>query len=850
MNSGLGTESQSLLAGVDNTLDNFFKRGNSAGAGSGRIKAGEKGSRKDGSGRRDATGTASGAKRKRDVVSASKAGATSVKASPTKKSRLQRSEVKGAVNNKQAKLVTSIEPKDDDGASPLKGIKTGIGMKRKERKALDDVTIVLQNSPRRRATTSSTTAFTHSSPARKTGLRCSHPASPSSRASIKKGSGAATRSIDIEDEDESDSGSEDAENDVPLRLRAPEFVNTKTPHRTFKDRLRGAVPLPTPPSSSVPPRRTLATDEHKHISPASSEIMRQNDAKRRVVHTPSMFSSTTGKQGYPTPASIAVPRLRLLPGDAEASASRSRIPAPNLQQESDSSLTSLSSSSPGCSQIESRVDEEDGDEHDEIITKDITSEEAAPSRKDREDKAKMYTVIPSSQTQYIHYSPTKKRTYDFFGLNSFPRSHQHQPSNSEMVVIPCSQTTSPSSPASSSQIVYASPRVMRNPAPLMMKKVVGTMINLVVPSSQEDEDEISILDGRMSSKGLSQAVKCPVNVDSHDEENQKQRIPPHTDNSSNPKPEQRKEQSNPHESKPLHDDAKEKDRQAMPASQLTQIRFMNAMLDDLDRLPEEARLGIVTPSQVLSRPAPEKVILDQSPRSREAEKRRTHQVSGGVDDAREALMMQQSSMTEPDASQWDEDPFTLTNEAYAKHLGLARINGSSHASESRSERRCAKDTITSPAGGSCTQSSSTQPDSDEEDPFPTLPAAVVPTSTAESTAERTVVDRMLDVDNEEALSSQTLPDSQKESFPSPVRETNASQSQVGSVSTLDVVRCLNDSEFSFGVRSWGSTGRSGTRWRGDGRGAEEREDADEEEETMPSAVRDFLAIFSQSESQS
>ncbi|OCB84364.1 hypothetical protein A7U60_g8348 [Sanghuangporus baumii] len=489
--------------------------------------------------------------------------------------------------------------------------------------------------------------------------------------------------------------------------------------------------------------------------------------------------------------------------------------------------------------------------------------------------AKMYTVIPSSQTQYIHYSPTKKRTYDFLGLNSLPRSHRHKPSNSEMVVIPCSQTTSSSSPASSSQVVYASPRVTRKPVPL---KVAGNVLNLVVPTSQEDEDEISILDRRISSKGSSQVAKYPVNVDGHDEENQTWRsvllflcadyysynpafwifrIPLYADNSSNPKSEQRKEQSNLHEAKPLHDGAKEKDRQATPTSQLTQIRFMTAMLADLDRLTEEARLGIVTPSQVLFRPAQEKVILNQSPRSREAEKRKMHEVSGDVDVAREALMVQ-SSMTEPDASQWDEDPFTLTNEAYARHLGLARIGGTSHASESRSERSSAKDAIILSAMSSCTQSSSTQPDSDEEDPFPTLPPAAVLTSTAESAAERNVVDRMLGVDVEEALSSQTLPDSQEESFPSPVterKERNASlqwQSQVGSISTLDVVRCLNDSQFSFGVRGRGSTGRSGTRFRrwGDEREGEEREGADEEEETMPSAVRDFLAIFSQSESQS
>ncbi|KAL5488397.1 hypothetical protein ACEPAI_6505 [Sanghuangporus weigelae] len=867
MNSGLGTGSQSLLAGVDNTLDNFFKSGDSSGASSGRSKVGVKGPGKGGSGRSDATGTSSGTKRKRDVNFASKFGGTSVKASPTKKSRLQLSGAKGAVKDKQAKLAAPVERKDVDDTSCYGRTNTGVGMKEKERRALDDVTTVLQNSPRKRTTTSGIAASAHRSPARKGFLKRPHPASPSSRASTKKGRGAAIRLVDMEDEDESDAGSGDAENDVPLRLRAPNFVNTKTPHRMFKDRLRGPAPLPTPPSSSIPPRRILATDEHKHNSLASSEITRQkagNNAKKGIVHTPFTVSSTIVKQDYPTPASIAVPRLKLLPGGVEASASRNRIPAPNLQQESDSSLTSLSSSSPVCSQVESQVVKEDGDKHDEIIA----SRQVVSSRKDREDKAKdkakMYTVIPSSQTQYIHYSPTKKRTYDFLGLNALPRSHRHEPTNSEMVVIPCSQTTLSSSPASSSQAVYMSPRTTRKPAPLITKKVAGTAINLVVPTSQEDEDEISILDERISS---SDSVQCSVNVDGHDEENQKQRsvllficadrysyiptfwivrIPPRADNSSNPKSEQRKEQSNLNETKPSHDDTKEKDRQATPTSQ---FRFINAMLADLDRLTEEARLGIVTASQVLSRPR------SQS-RRREVEKRNDGEESD-VDDAREALVMQ-SSMTEPDASQRDEDPFTLTNEAYARHLGLARINGTSHASESRSERSSAKDATTSPAGGSCTQSSSTQPDSDEEDPFPTLPPAIVPTSTAESTAERTVVDRMLDVGVEEAFSSQTVPDSQDESFPFPERETeerSASlllQSQVESVSTLDVVRCLNDSEFCFGVRGMGAAGRSVMRFRrrDDKREAEESGNEGEEEETMPSAVRDFLAIFSQSESHS
>ncbi|KAL5527042.1 hypothetical protein ACEPAG_5833 [Sanghuangporus baumii] len=818
MNSELGIGSQSSLAGVDNTLDNFFKGGGSAGAGSGtgRSKVRVKGPRK---GRNDAIGTASGTKRKRDVASASKSGATSVKASPTKKSRLQLSGAKGAVKGKQAGLAAPVEHINDDDASPYKRTKTGIRLKGKERRALDDVTIALQNSPRRRATTSNTAASTHRSPVRRGFSKRPHPTSPTN-----KGKEDATRLVDIEDEDESDSASEDAENDLPKRLRAPDFINTKTPHRTFKERLRGAAPLPTPPSSSVPPKRTLVTSN--------------SDAKKRIVHTPFTVSSAIMKQDYPTPVSIAVPRLKLLPGEVDASASRNRIPALNLQQESDSSLTSLSSSSPVCSQVESQVDKEDGDEHNEIITKDITSREVVSSRKVTVDKekSKMYTVIPSSQTQYIHYSPTKKRTYDFLGLNALSRSHRHEPSNSEMVVIPCSQSTSSSSPASSSQVVYASPRLTRKPAPLMTKKLARNVLNLVVPTSQEDEVEISILDEKISSSGSDQVVRCSVETSMVTMKKIKSR-------------EHRKKQPDLHEAKPSHGDAKLGG--AVTTSQPTQFRFMNTMLADLDRLTEEARLGIVTPSQVLSRPPQERFILNQSPRTRKAEKKKMREISGDTNDKGEAGVMQ-SSMTEPDASQWDEDPFTLTNEAYARHLGLALINGMSYASESRSERSSAKDAMIPSTMSSCTQSSSTQLDSDEEDPFPTLPPAAVPTSTAESTAERNVVDRMLNVGVEEAFSSQTVPDSQEESFPFPVQETNASQSQIESVSTLDVVRCLNDSEFGLGVRGTGAAGRSVMRFRrrDDEREAEESGNEGEEEETMPSAVRDFLAIFSDSGSQS
>ncbi|EJD00796.1 uncharacterized protein FOMMEDRAFT_21303, partial [Fomitiporia mediterranea MF3/22] len=97
----------------------------------------------------------------------------------------------------------------------------------------------------------------------------------------------------------------------------------------------------------------------------------------------------------------------------------------------------------------------------------------------------------------------------------------------------------------------------------------------------------------------------------------------------------------------------------------------------------------------------------------------------------------QSSVTEPDSSQWGEDPFSLTNEAYARHLGLRVSRPSTNAATTSRRHREWENAEGLPLSQpTCTQSSATQPDSDEEDPFPTLPPPPAPPSTAETISHK------------------------------------------------------------------------------------------------------------------
>lgn len=312
--------------------------------------------------------------------------------------------------------------------------------------------------------------------------------------------------------------------------------------------------------------------------------------------------------------------------------------------------------------------------------------------------------------------------------------------------------------------------------------------------------------------------------------------------------------------------------------QSTQIRAFNAMLDDLDRLAEETRLNTTTASQVLSRrsvkaPSPERSRSQTQP-SQEShrDEHETDQYEEGkqITSTRSHLTMQ-SSITEPDSSQWHEDPFAPTNEAYLRHRGVkpyiseAPQPTDTHSDNSDLEKQKGKEE----AGISTndTQSSATQADSDDEDPFPMLPpapTAAPPTSTEESTADRRAVDNLLSSSQEHASGSYqgspvhpqyttscryypTTPQRAQSQSETESESENEPMPDIGSLDDQFDMRLLTPR----GVRRAvvGERGASRFRRRDDrsfvlADGDMEESQGVSDPESIPSVVRDFLNMFS------
>lgn len=369
-------------------------------------------------------------------------------------------------NLRQSSIVDAVQSVRKDGLPlPVKD-PNALGSKGKARAALDDVTTSLQNSPRRR--------------------------SVKNNRHMKQSLFRASTTKFVED---SLSEEEDDDDDTPMRLRFPKAK--QTPSRASKsdaDLMKGT--LPTPPTSSAADSGRRAYVNGRDSSPISTLPLgrQKNNEALLLSKTPFTFSCAPSKQSYPTPSSVVVPRLSFaLPGTE-------KLPAPSLDLDSDSSLTSLSRSSSATLASPSASQAEIDEDVEELVAENDNGHKEPPK-----NKSKPFAIVPSSQTQYIHYSPTKR---DKGGrVIEFPDVRFKQPS---LTMVPSSQSqlSQPLIPPSGSQSVYLSPRITRKPTPLFtngllppspskngQRKQQPVALNFVVPTSQEDEMEISLLNG-------------------------------------------------------------------------------------------------------------------------------------------------------------------------------------------------------------------------------------------------------------------------------------------------------------------------------------------------------------------
>lgn len=453
MSSRLRERSQNWLVGQDDTLDNFF----SSSASSFKSKR--------------QAGTSASLKRKRAGDASTRKNASSSK-KVTEEALEKRAKLHGTkdTNFRQSSIIDSVQAvrRDESNSSGSKG---------KARAALDDVTTYLQNSPHRRSVKNNR-----------------HMKQSLFRTSPSRRKGNIERNEDGRFVEDSLTEEDDDDDDTPLRLRSPKAK--QTPSHASKSgvyRMKGA--LPTPPASSAPDSGRTYVNRRDSSPISTLPLAEKNNEALLLAKTPFTFTCGLSKQSYPTPSSVAVPRLSFaLPGTE-------KLPAPSLDMDSDSSLASLSSSSSAASASPSAPQAEiDEDVEERVAENDNNGHEEPPK-----NKSKPFAFVPSSQTQYIHYSPTRKnkggRTIEF------PDVQFKQPS---LTMIPSSQSQLSQSlilPAGS-QSSHFSPRITRKPVPLFTHgllppspskdgqgKPQSAALNFVVPTSQEDEMEISLLNG-------------------------------------------------------------------------------------------------------------------------------------------------------------------------------------------------------------------------------------------------------------------------------------------------------------------------------------------------------------------
>ncbi|KAH8115777.1 hypothetical protein DFH11DRAFT_1587063 [Phellopilus nigrolimitatus] len=622
---------------------------------------------------------------------------------------------------------------------------------------------------------------------------------------------------------------DDSSNDASP-LPRPSFG--RTPIRPLPKKLgRTKGNLPTPPSSNFIPSRTKTQDPPVPAFGRAAE-------PERVAQTPVAGSSTALKANYMTPETLNILRLKFASPERS---SHPPLPAlkTNLALSPTSSLTPLS----------------------------FEGEEP----KGLED-TKYDDIVPSSQTQYLVMSPPKNSVFTF----TRPK--------------PLSMTTVPSS---QSQPAVLSPRKTRKPAPLFTRGFGFLQdstddkgrLNLVVPTSQEDEVEISLLDA--TAPRLSQMLGAATN-DEHVDAPRKDE--PALPASSAPESASLKSNSKDdpeignfsEEALPQHQDApsvaishsesqhdpphsEEKKSESAPS---TQFREFYAMLERLDRLADESLPPspsmenryhppeLLRPrSRVASLSSPNKAhkdICDAGSSKTAAIQSQSISVASETQpdsQSQSADMFMQSSVTEPDPWNSDDDPFSVSNSAYRAHLGLSPLPSPSR--RSNRERDASADTAgpSDPSGPpTCTQSSVTQVDSDEEDPFPTLP----PTSTAASRADREAVRAHL-------LGSQELEHGHTSDEKDSPRAGSLGLGQAGDetqpmpdIGSLDDtfdVSASSPLRMAARARSAFSKGKFRRRDRGSFVIEHEGRDHSCEEsglgtgEPMPSVVKDFLSIF-------